>query len=375
MKNQGRLFRRGNLRLHIGPLIVWLCAIAVVVVMFANRPEQFHALGIVQNSNQQVSSQVTGRLDHVTVDLFEPVRKGQVIAVLDGEHIEAQLTVIQAQINQLMAELVPAAESMLADAAELQSDWLADNRRFAVDVESRRLNVMNLRTEIETDKIRLLDMELEVRIAEDLVEREAISEYELQKAQTAYEIVDTRLSQNQQNLAQAQADLRQAMVRRDTFIEQVPYVQPVDSVLESIRKNIEIQERMIDQLLVEKEQLTLLAPCDGIVSEMYYRTGETIRPGDPILRISSNNPGRIMLYTRHGQQAINVGTEIEVAGNSPSPQYARATVLHVGPEYTELPAQLRRDPSIPEWGRPVVVEMPEHMQVVPGELVRVRRPQ
>ncbi len=367
-------FQKGYLRLPTIPVLVWLGAVAVVIFMFTQRGQQFETVGIVENHTYQVAPEVTGKIANVATDLYEPVSQGQPIVEFSSEHIDAELAVIEAEIDSLRSELVPTAQRMLAESADRKSDWIGTNRRFAVDVESTRLTIMNLKTEIAVDRIRLQDLELEVKIAEDLLEKDAISEYELQKAQAAYEVVETKIEENERNLVQAENDLEQAMQRRDIFVDHEPYVQPVDSLLETIHKNITVQEKRINELIVEKNRLTLFAPGDGIINEVFAMAGETVQSGEPVLSITSGNPSRIIVYARQGQfNHITEGSEVELATKNDPGQLFSSRVVKTGSEVVQLPEQLWFEPGNPEWGRPILIEVPTGLEVVPGELVMVQR--
>ena len=55
--------------------------------------------------------------------------------------------------------------SMLADIADRQTGRTADERRFYVDVERARLGILELKTVVESDRIMLEDLGLEVQIS------------------------------------------------------------------------------------------------------------------------------------------------------------------------------------------------------------------
>lgn len=367
-------FRRAFLRLPSIPALVWLGAVGLVIVMFMNRSQRFEAVGIVQNHSYQVAPEVTGKITNVNVDLFEPVQQGQLIAELSAEHIDAELAVIKAEVEKLRAELMPTAHNVLAESADRKIDWIAANRRFATDIEATRVNIMELKTEIEVDKITLQDLELEVKIAEDLLERDAISEYELQKAQADYEALETKIQENKRNLAQAEKDLKQTMERRDTFTEQLPHIKPVDSLLEPIYKDIAVQKKRAEKLTVEKKRFKLFSPGDGVVNKVFTIAGETVRSGEPIVNITSSNPSQIIVYAKQGQFAhIAEGDKVKLAAKNNPQKTVKSRVVKTGPAVVKLPEQLWSEAGIPEWGKPIIIKLPAQLEVVPGELVMVRK--
>ena len=180
-------FQSGRLRLHVLPVLVWLGVMACVVVLFRHRSQRFEILGIAQGQVRQVAASCTGRLKSVPVQLFQEVRKGDTVAVidtvLDNEHLQAQLDTASAEIQRLTALLLPTQEIMLAEAANLETNWIADNRRFSVDVENTRIRILELKTLIETDRIMLEDLELnrKIFITQNISDQNDATLYELQR--------------------------------------------------------------------------------------------------------------------------------------------------------------------------------------------------
>ena len=273
-----------RLRPHIFPIIVWLCALACVTVLFTRRSQRFEVLGMAQGQANQVASNSPGRLKSVPVKLFDEVKEGQTVAVvnavLDNEQprseLQTQLATILAEIEHLTAQLVPTQDSLSADNADRQTNRFNDQRRFSVDVENARLDILRLRAQIETDRIQLEDLALDVKITQDLVEKQAVVPYELQKVQAQYNTMAKQVVENENLLEQANAALKQAIERRDEYIKFQMHQPSVDDALEVIRKAIKVQERRMDELLTQlealdlRESLELKAPFDGVVSEIQH---------------------------------------------------------------------------------------------------------
>jgi multidrug resistance efflux pump len=127
-----KTFRFGRLNLHIVPVLVWLAALAGVIFLFYHRHERVQILGIAQGRMYQVSAPVDGRLKIVAVELFEDVRKEQILATLDDSLLNAQIATIQAEVENLTLQLKSVQDTMLAEAANLETDLVASQRRYNV---------------------------------------------------------------------------------------------------------------------------------------------------------------------------------------------------------------------------------------------------
>jgi len=377
-----------NLRPHIFPIIVWLCALACVAVLFSRRTQRFEVLGMAQGQANQVASNSPGRLKSVPVQLFDEVKEGQTVAVvnavLDNEQprseLQTQLATILAEIEHLTAQLVPTQDSLSADNADRQTNRFNDRRRFSVDVENARLDILRLRAQIETDRIQLEDLALDVKITQDLVEKQAVVPYELQKVQAQYNTMAKRIAENERLLEQADAALEQAIERRDEYIKFQTHHPSVDDALEVIRKAIRVQERRMDELLTQlealdlRESLELKAPFDGVVSEIQHFQTETVLAGEMILTITQAKPTEIVGYASEEQiNLIREGMTIELVKNIEPAQIARSRVISVGPTVEQMPARLWRNPNVPQWGRPFLIQVPAQMKLVIGEVIGIRR--
>jgi len=379
-----------RLRRHILPILVWLIAVTCVVGLFTRRSQRFEVLGIAQGQVRQIAANCTGRLKSVPVQLFEKVSLGQPVAVVDTivdneqprAQLQAQLSTILAEIEHLTAQLVPTQDDLLAEKTDRETNRLSDSRRFSVDVENARLEILRLRALIETDRIMLEDLDLEVQTVKELLAQEAVAPYELQKAKVQYETLAKKIEENEQLLEQAKDALTQTQQRRDEYTRYKPHHPSVEDALDVIRKAIKIQERRMDEILVQiealepRQALKLTAPIDGVVSQIQHWPGEAVLAGEPILTIAEVKPTEIIAYALEDQvNQIQKGMVVELVKQSEpkKTEIARSQIIYIGPIVEQLPARLWRNPNVPEWGRPFLVKAPPQMKLIIGEVVGIRR--
>jgi len=380
------LFR---LRLHVLP-VLWLAAVACVVALFARRSERFEVLGIAQGQVRQIAATCPARLNSIAVELFDKVAKGQTLAVLNGvlddeqprAQLQAQLDTAAAEIEHLLAQLVPIQDSLDAEKADRVATHISDARRFSVDVENAKLEILRLTAAIETDKITLGDVALDVKITQELVDKHAVAPYELQKIQTRHSALEKSIEDNELLLEQAKVTLQQAQQRQEEYAKNQPYNPSAEGALDVIRKAITVQEQRMNELLVQleslksREALTLKAPFDGVVSQVLHRQTEVVLAGEPILAVTDANVTDIVAYATEGLMSeISMGMPVElIKNNSPTNiQIERSEITYVGPTMEQMPQRLWQNPNVPQWGRPFLVRAPTEMKLVIGEAVGIRR--
>jgi multidrug resistance efflux pump len=389
---------------HIVPAIVWLGTVACVVALFYQRSQRFEIVGIARGEVRQIAASSTGRIRSIPVALYQPVTVGQMLAVvdtiLDNEQtleaeLKARLDTAAAEIERLSVQLIATRQQMEAAASNMEITRAENFRRFCVDVETARLKILDLQVEIASDEVTQGDSAADVKILEKLVEDKAVASYEADKARAEYENVSKKIAENGKQLQQAQEDLEQAIQRRDQFAQQQLVEPSVDHALEVIRKEIRVQEELMKGLLEQRKALQsrqaveLTSPIDGIVipismrendaesqrpgEQVMRRVGEVVRAGDPILAVAQKEPTEIVAYVSEQQLgAMKESMAVELVKVRTPAQIARSQIASVSPTMELMPQRLWRNPNIPQWGRPVLIDIPPGLSLVPGEVVGIR---
>ena len=377
-----------RLRLHFFPVLVWLCALMCVVFLFSKRSKRFEVIGITQGQMSQLASNSPGRVVSVNVQQFDSVTKGQTLAVvntvLDNEQLrselQAQLATVLAEIQHLTTQLVPTQDSLLADEYDRENTRINDSRRFSVDVENARLEILRLKALIETDRISLEDLALEVKISQELVDQKVVPPYDLDKSRAQYNTLSKKIEENEKLLEQADSALEDAQKRQKEYLQFQPHNPSVEGALEVIRAAIRVEEKRMDEVLKQiesldlREAVELKAPFDGIVSQVLRQPSEAVLAGEAILVVTNTEPENIIAYTN--EEFINLiqeGLTVELIKMSDPARITRSEVIYVGPTVEQLPVRLWQNPNVPQWGRPFLIEAPPDMELTVGEAVGIRR--
>lgn len=380
----------GRISLHIVPVLIWLLVLCCVVGLFYYSQSRFEVVGLAQGKLFHITAPCDGRLESVPVELFEEVGEGQILVTFDDEQLHAQLDTISAEIEHLMAQLIPTQEQLAVSARQREADRAADLRRFTVDLEQARLDVLQLRATMASDRILLRDLALEVQKNEKLLEKKAIAAYQLRKAKVQYQAMAEKIEEEEQHLTEAREALSRAQERRDNFSHRQVTHPSVEEALEVIRKQIDVQQRRMDEVLVQQQALTVTSPLNGMVVQIQQngnqvvlnrpgesnlrKAGEFILAGDPILTLAEEEPTEIIAYTSENQLSqVQEGMRVELIKTTEPAQRARSQISCVGVTVERMPPRLWRNQNIPEWGRPFLIKIPPGLKLLPGEKVGIRR--
>ena len=115
---------------HIMPFLVWLLAVGGVAFLFMHRSSQrLEIVGIARGQVHQIAATCDGRLRSVPVILFQEVREGQVLAVVDtvleNEVLPAQLGAVEAEIAHLTSQLGTIEDTYQAERADRRLNYVA----------------------------------------------------------------------------------------------------------------------------------------------------------------------------------------------------------------------------------------------------------
>ena len=375
-------FRHGRLRIPFLPILVWPGALACVAMLFRYRVQRFEFVGLARGQSRQIAANITGRLKSLPVELLQQVARGQIVAVvdtlLDNENLQGSLATAKAEITRLTAELQATRDRLAVEKKDRETDLAAAHRRLNIDLETARLRTLELITTLEPDRIMLGDLQAEVDIEKDLLQRQVVAtDYDLKRARARYDSLAMKVQTTSDELAQATDDMERARARLDEFNNRQIAHLSVDTAVEVIRQSINVQKKRIEELLATAELIKLTAPFDGVVSQIFRRPGETVLPGQAILTLSQEKPTEIIAYLgRDITHAVKQGKKVELIKNSRPPQIVPAQIAYVGPAVELMPERLWTNPNIPQWGRPFLVPVPQktkpELKLIPGEMVGIR---
>ena len=379
-----------SLTRHIGPVVVWLVAVVCVVALFYQRSQRIEVLGLTRGRVYVVATAATGRLTSMAAGLFEPVRQGQVVAVVDTlpdndyarALIQERQETIKAQMKHLAAQLLPTQERLSAQAVNQETNLAADVRRFALDVENAKLRILELRTRIETDRIAARAAAAEIETTRGLVDQDVIDASELLRVQLEHDGLTAMIRENERLLAQAQTNQAQATERFNQFSLADVQTPSVENALEVIRKEIDVYDKRFNELVAElsaiesRKAVKILAPFDGIISQVHGTVGGVVDVNQPILTITEDRPSEVVAYiNEYLADEIEVGMEVQVVKMGVEVKMIQCEVSAIGPRVEQLPQQLWRSPTLPQWGRPFLIKTDslDLLDLATGEKVGVRR--
>jgi len=354
--------------------VLTFCLLLVATSWVWRRHRQFpNAVGEVEAIRIAVRSQYSGVLtfpDSGPLQVFDPVKTGQVVACLDDAPAQAELLALRKETEALEGELAAVTEQIRQEEAERGYDRMTEGRRLAVDVERSRLTVLGLRTEVESDRVALARLEKLLDAARNALENGAATETEITDLTGQRDALRERIRGNMRAMSQAQADLQAAQAR----MRRHPTSQPANlaAYIEPIRRRLAAQEARVQEVALRIAALTIRSPISGTICSILCHPGQSVDANEDILVIAADRGRHILSYVREYQGIEpKVGMPVTVHRRSASSRAVQARIVRVGPQVEQVPPHQRLDPARTEWGLPVLISMPKALHLRPGELVDI----
>lgn len=371
-------------------VIVFLAAAAGAAALFGYRSDSFSAVGMARGRISHVSSAYDARVKYISVQLYQEVRQGQVVAVLDDAVITSQMAAVSAEMARLRAEYAENQAVVDADLGNRLSRWDAENRAFSNDIVQLSVSIQELRVSLEYDRALLKGLRAAMENAEQLANSGLGPLADFQLAEAEHEATAKKIEENESLLARLLVERQTAEQRQAAHLQRRPVSPSQEAALEHVRQAIAVQQGLMGELEAQRAECVLHAPFDGVVIEVQGRAGdaaiqrpgegvvrgpgEVVTPGDPIVTIAESRPTEVVAYADSDHVArLHPGLEVELATTGPMRQSARAAVVAVSPTIQRLPERLWMDPRVPQWGCPFLVMIPPDMMLNAGDRVMVRK--
>jgi multidrug resistance efflux pump len=338
-------------RASLGRLPTWLViGGAIAGFWFLSHGAAFGVLpvvGFAEAIDSSVGSIASARIKTVAVKVGQRVKAGDVLVELDGRQLEAKRDVLRAGLGKAEAELT--AQRGIQEASVLRSELLALRTRAAE----------------HGDRAELRILQQEMKIFDGLSAEHLITPLQLTEAERQRQTIGARVSAYDSARESGRAGFDRRQVPNPSHDDTVAArVAPYEKAVEAARAELRQTELAIADLVLK-------AVGDGSVAAILHRPGEVVSAGTEIITVMTGRPGAIQSSAPDPiASRLHAGSHVSVRRTGFWSRSIDGTVLELSPEIEEAPLRARTSPSVPAWGRRVVVQT-SAADLLPGELVYV----
>lgn len=375
-----------SLRVGTLPILVFALALGGTAYLWNRQLVTTHAVGEVYGRRIDLAVQYDGLLldsPYRRWRLYDRVEADDLLAKLDEHPTLALIDTVRQELKQARGELVAAEHEFHTTQDDRQFERSREARELAIDIENRRLEIADRKTQLAADRVELERQQQRLDVVDRLMARDTrlMSELDTLEIQRLRDVAMERIKGHEQYITAAEALLASAVERLN---QQTAAVRAdLDRVLAPLRAAIDYQNARIRELEVTLQGLEIRSPIAGYIvptspdnnapaQPIAAVPGQQVRAGTVLFTIAAEEPEYIVSYVRPTQRLRpKVGMTVAVRPRHGN-QIAHATIDRVGPQVELVPSHQAGDPRLMEWGLPVRIQVPRALQLRPGELVDLK---
>jgi multidrug resistance efflux pump len=294
------------------PWAVWIGAALLVILLLPGGLNRVRFYGVAEKTYEYIAPLEDSRITRIYVDLGEYVETGTLIATLENQSLATELLMNQASLLKT------------------------------------RDRVASLRADIEILRLEEAEAKAQLHIWEE--------QWKRTEALRADNVL----------LEQEIIDLRPQMAAQRNMIARYPAIfKEMEQRLLTLEEELAlIDADKLNQL--QMKQSHLVAQKAGVVAEIMQRSGDVVRTGDGIVRISNLSTDRVIAFIPEEMQAdIIVGNPCRIISTSSRNTYL-GTVESITADIRKLPVftgfadQFLR-------GRRMIIQLDDGFTLTPGE--------
>ena len=250
-------------------LILGLLTVGSLIWYFATtrRTSDLQLIGTVDANEVVVSSKIPGRIQTLTVEEGQTVKAGELIATIESNDLQAALSAAEATAASEQSKLKGAVETVNQNQGETDSATL-----------SAEAQVRSAQAQLEQAQANYNHQKADTSRTVALAQQGIMSEQARDEQATALNAAQAAVDAARENLAAAQAQLKQAQAHE--LLTKVS-AQTVDQT----RAEEANARALAQQARVEQGYSQVVAPIDGMINVWAARQGEVVTAGAAIVTI------------------------------------------------------------------------------------------
>ncbi|MGD0264213.1 MAG: efflux RND transporter periplasmic adaptor subunit [Candidatus Methylomirabilota bacterium] len=357
-------------RLPRPALVVALVAVAAALALAGwvwwrdrrDARDVIQASGRIEVTEVNVSSKVTGRVIKRYVDEGVDVKAGQLIAILEGEELEAQLRQALATLHSADARLLQARISLRIEPTLVQAQIRqAEESLRSAEERLRLLQAGSRPQEIEEGRANLRQNLARLEIARltrdryrDLLADRVIAKQDLDRAESDFQAADAAVRATRERLGVLEEgsrieDIRAAQAERDRAAAALEAARANAATLDLRQQDVRAGEAAVREaqanvrrLETQVAELKVFAPLDATVLTKAAEEGEVVPAGKPLVLLGDLDHPWIKVYVTETEVGkVKLGAPARILADSFPQQPFRGTVSWIADEAEFTPKNIQ----------------------------------
>lgn len=272
--------------------------------------------------------EIQGRIKTLFADEGYTVQKGQLLAELESDQLEAQFAGATANVASVDAQIKQAS-----------IDVAYTTKNTAASISLAEAAVSSAKAHLEHSKAVLVNSSAEYERSAGLFQQEVISKSAFDAATMNYRTSQADVSASEKDLAQAEANLAVAQASKDT----VSLKQQQLRALQESRRGAVAQLGVARANLAERQ---IYSPTDGTILSRPVEVGDVVTPGSPIFVMVDMSRLYLKVYVPEPEiPKLKLGDQADIAVDAfPGRTFpARITKIYQQAEFTPKDVETKEE--------------------------------
>lgn len=242
----------------------------------------------VEGSIHTIASKISGTVKTIHVKDNQLVKKGELLLEIDPVDYDVKVKEASAGLDAEKKRLIEA--------------------EFKIESQKKRLEEINALVDVARANLQLHDANLkqaekDIKRAENLFSKDAISKERYEKTKTAYDVAVAQLKAAKEQLKQAEV----ALETQKTVIKQSEAERSI--LISSIRQ----KEALLDAAKLNYGYTKIYAPEDGYITKKSVEIGNQIKAGQPLMAVVPLDDVYVVANYKETQlQKIKPGQRVKI---------------------------------------------------------------
>lgn len=297
------------------------------------------SVGIASSREYKINAEKASIVKDVFVVAGQQVKKGDLLTELSSTALDIEIEKLQDRLEVMRGEQQVKAKNVESKIAYIVAD------EGVVDEE--------LESEINQT---LSEIELNRKLTKAFV-KDSTADNSKNPLQ-----VKINSLREQQRKHQSAVDIKISDLRKDHDLDQTQLI-----------NQIKLAARELSMLLEEKKKLSKYAMNDGVIGNVYIKTGEQVNAFTPLLSVTPLRPTTVIAYLvgpKTSQFAVGSPVNVKAYGLQAATAVA-GKVIGYG-SVIELPEILQKSTAVKAFGREVFIEINGDNELANGQKVLVK---
>ncbi|MBU1095354.1 MAG: HlyD family secretion protein, partial [Bacteroidetes bacterium] len=337
--------------------IVWVLAFLIILYLFSNWHIDTQYIGIVERKSHQIGAQESGKIQTMFVKIGEQVKKDQVLVMFDISDLTTQLSQLKKELVSLQ-EMAGAQRNLYSINAQRVLLALDNEASELMDrlslVEAKSTELVGLNTEIERlENAEKAGLGYSRDLSTLILKRDALASY-LQEQGKDVEFQKEQLQKTRKSRKIFETTNVDS-ISKLLLVEKMDYTESLQRELAATEYRISLR--------------TILAPCDGYITEIFALPGDIISSFAPVLTVEELKPHFLDVYIPESSNLEpETGMEVEIFSARDDTYNTKGTISFVHPGFARASERVSFRGQV-FWARKVRVGLPPNHQLIPGEVV------